>query len=77
MSLINRRAKDRAEWIEMARDNGFLTPDYNVRCGDVEDVDLGDRICKAKILGSWMDTASFRSASPDREETGRGLKLMR
>lgn len=44
----------------MARDIGYLAPDLTIGCRDVTDEDVGDRVCKAQILGGWVDTASFR-----------------
>jgi UMF1 family MFS transporter len=50
---------------QMAREIGFVAPDLIVPCTRVDEtgVPVGDGVgvvCKAKILGSWVDTASFR-----------------
>jgi hypothetical protein len=54
----------RADPAEMARDTGYLTPDLFVSCDAVADEDVGDRRCQARILGAWVDTASFRYFHP-------------
>ena len=41
---------------QMAREVGFVAPDLTVPCRASEE----GVICKAKVLGSWVDTASFR-----------------
>ena len=46
----------------MARDVGFLAPEYTTPCNQLNDDESGiDHICKARILGFSLDTASFRS----------------
>jgi UMF1 family MFS transporter len=45
--------------VDMARDVGFGGPDWTVPCNDLEE-DGGERVCRARILGVWVDTASFR-----------------
>ncbi|RSH95194.1 Autophagy- protein 22 [Saitozyma podzolica] len=42
----------------MARDVGFGGPGWTVPCNDLEE-DGGERVCRARILGVWVDTASF------------------
>jgi len=44
----------------MARDIGYFSPDHLVRCEDVHDGELDGGRCEARILGLWVDTASFR-----------------
>jgi hypothetical protein len=41
----------------MAREIGFFAPDYLESC--TKGSEDNDRICKAHILGAWVDTASF------------------
>lgn len=44
----------------MAREVGFEAPDYTKPCSREPPLP-GEKatVCKAKILGSWVDTASF------------------
>jgi hypothetical protein len=44
----------------MARDIGYFSPDHSVRCEDVGDEMMDGGRCEARILGVWVDTASFR-----------------
>jgi UMF1 family MFS transporter len=57
----------------MARDVGFGGPDWTVPCDELEEGG-GERVCRARILGVWVDTASFRWVSDaliaERLETG-------
>jgi UMF1 family MFS transporter len=43
---------------QVAREIGFVAPDLVVPCAQASE-GLGV-VCKAKILGAWVDTASFR-----------------
>ena len=43
---------------QMAREIGFIAPDLEVPCGVGNEQEEG--VCKARILGRWVDTASFR-----------------
>ena len=46
---------------QMAREIGYASPDLTVSCRDVpENVEGEGVVCKARILGVWVDTASFR-----------------
>jgi len=47
----------------MARDIGYLSPDHSVLCEDVGDKEMDGGRCEARILGVWVDTASFRWAA--------------
>lgn len=46
----------------MARDIGLIAPDLTIPCSAMssDDVDGESIVCKARILGIWLDTASFR-----------------
>lgn len=43
---------------QMAREIGFVSPELVVPCMDVPEGE--GVVCKAKIMGRWVDTASFR-----------------
>jgi len=45
---------------QMAREVGYIALDLKSPCSTLEESTGEDVICKAKILGIWVDTASFR-----------------
>lgn len=50
---------------DMAREVEYLAPDLVVPCDQARDIsDGGEMVCKAHILGVWVDTASFRFVPP-------------
>jgi UMF1 family MFS transporter len=59
----------------MARDVGFGGPGWTVPCNDLEE-DGGERVCRARILGVWVDTASFRWVQKLSQPRGRRQVLM-
>jgi len=44
----------------MARDIGYVSPDHASRCEEINGEDMDDGRCEARVLGIWVDTASFR-----------------
>ncbi|WVQ63802.1 uncharacterized protein L199_001956 [Kwoniella botswanensis] len=45
---------------QLAKEIGYYAPDYTEPCNIASEADNGDeRICKAHILGAWVDPASF------------------
>lgn len=49
----------------MARDVGFLSPDFTIPCNERTDgIENGDPVCRVRLLGLWLDTASFRLDPP-------------
>jgi hypothetical protein len=54
---------ERAECVDFAREVGFVSPGLTQACSTINsDPDGPDFVCKVKVLGAWVDTASFRSA---------------
>lgn len=46
---------------QMAREVGYVAPGLVIPCIEAEGDGGGEGlVCKAKILGRWVDTASFR-----------------
>ena len=46
---------------QMAREVGFVAPELVVPCTQMDSAEGEEAwVCKARILGSWVDTASFR-----------------
>ena len=46
---------------QMAREVGFVAPDLLLPCSQMGSGEGEEKwVCKARILGNWVDTASFR-----------------